>query len=352
MDFTLNEEQSAVAELAGRILADLCAPEALRAHEAAGGGIHPAAWKAMADADLLGLALPEAAGGGGYGVVEAALVAEQIGRHVAPVPYQSTTTAAMAIAAAGGHEDLLRAVVAGGAVLATAIDAAAGAVTAAGDTLTGSSSFVTWAPLADAFVVAATSDGGESSLHLVRPGAGVTVVDEDCVWGLPQGTLELTAAPASRLGGPDAVERAVEVATALNCATVAGLCEGATRITAGYVSEREQFGTRIGTFQAVGQRMADSYIDTQGVQLTAQQAAWRLAEGLPAAEAVHVAKWWAAWGGHRVAHAAQHLHGGIGLDLEYPVHRYFRWIKVLELQLGSGTEHLRRLGALLAAEPV
>jgi alkylation response protein AidB-like acyl-CoA dehydrogenase len=186
----------------------------------------------------------------------------------------------------------------------------------------------------------------------VQPGEGVTVVEEDCVWGLPQGTVELAAAPARRLGGAEAVERVVEVATALNCATVAGLCEGATRITAAYVSEREQFGARIGTFQAVGQRMADSYIDTQGAHLTARQAAWRLSVGLPSAEAVHIAKWWAAWGGHRVAHAAQHLHGGIGLDVEYPVHRYFRWIKVLELQLGSGTEHLRRLGALIAAEPV
>ena len=115
------------------------------------------------------------------------------------------------------------------------------------------------------------------------------------------------------------------------------------------MSEREQFGTKIGTFQAVGQRMADAYIDTQGVQLTARQAAWRLAEGLPADEELHIAKFWAADGGHRVVHAAQHLHGGIGIDVDYPVHRYFRWAKVLELQLGSGTEHLRQLGR--AASP-
>jgi alkylation response protein AidB-like acyl-CoA dehydrogenase len=352
MDFNLNEEQSAVGELAAKILADICTPDALRTHEAAGGGVHVAAWKAMADADLLGLALPESAGGGGYTVLEAALIAEQVGRHVAPVPYVATTVAGLALADAGGHDELLGRVATGAAVLAIAVDDGAGSVTVAGDTLTGSASFVTWAPVADGFVVAAASDGGEQGLFLVQPGEGVTVVEEDCVWGLPQGTVELAAAPARRLGGAEAVERVVEVATALNCATVAGLCEGATRITAAYVSEREQFGARIGTFQAVGQRMADSYIDTQGAHLTARQAAWRLSVGLPSAEAVHIAKWWAAWGGHRVAHAAQHLHGGIGLDVEYPVHRYFRWIKVLELQLGSGTEHLRRLGALIAAEPV
>lgn len=352
MDFTLDEEQSAVADLAARILADLSGPEALRAHEQAGGGLLAPAWKAMAEADLLGLALPESAGGGGYTVLEASLIAEQVGRHVTPVPYAATTAAALAVAAAGGHDDLLGQVARGEAVLAVAVDDTAGSVTASGDVLTGGFAFVAWAPLADAFVVAAASDGGERSLHLVRPGDGVVVHEEDAIWGLPQGTLELSAAPSVRLGDADAVARVVEVATTLNCATVAGLCEGATRITATYVSEREQFGSRIGTFQAVGQRMADSYIDTQGVQLTSHQAAWRLANDLPAAEAVHVAKYWAAWGGHRVAHAAQHLHGGIGLDLDYPVHRYFRWIKVLELQLGSGTEHLRRLGALIAAEPV
>jgi alkylation response protein AidB-like acyl-CoA dehydrogenase len=354
MDFNLDEEQSAVAELAAKILSDLCSPDALKAHEAAGGGIHTATWKAMADADLLGLALPESAGGGGYTVLEAALIAEQVGRHVAPVPYASTTAAALALAAAGGHDELLGRVATGAAVLAIAVDPAAGAVTAssAGDSLTGSASFVTWAPIADAFVVAAATDGGDAGLYLVAPGAGVTIVDEDCVWGLPQGTVELAAAAATKVGDGAAVEHLLELATALNCATVAGLCEGATRITATYVSEREQFGARIGTFQAVGQRMADSYIDTQGVQLTAQQAAWRLSAGMPAADDLHIAKWWAAWGGHRVAHAAQHLHGGIGLDVEYPIHRYFRWIKVLELQLGSGTEHLRQLGASIAAEPV
>lgn len=356
MDFELDEEQSAIVDLAGRILSDICNPEALKAHEAAGGGVHEAAWKAMAEADLLGLALPEAVGGGGYTILEAALIAQQVGRHVAPVPYASTTAAALALAGTpgGGHDELLRRVAGGEAVLAVAIDPAAGAVTASagGDALTGSVSFVTWAPVADALVVAATTDGGEGGLYLVTPGAGVTVVEEDCMWGLPQGTVELSAAPAVAVGDAGAAARLLEIATALNCATVAGLCEGATRITATYVSEREQFGTRIGTFQAVGQRMADSYIDTQGVQLTAQQAAWRLSAGLPASDELHIAKWWATWGGHRVAHAAQHLHGGIGLDVEYPIHRYFRWIKVLELQLGSGTEHLRQLGASIAAEPV
>ena len=87
----------------------------------------------------------------------------------------------------------------------------------------------------------------------------------------------------------------------------------------------------------MGQRAADAYIDTEAVRLTAWQAAWRLSEGRPATEEVAVAKFWAAEGGQRVAHAAQHLHGGIGVDLDYPLHRYFLWAKQLELTLGGAT---------------
>lgn len=360
MDFEPTEDQAALAELAAKILRDLCTPEALRAHEQSGDPTLAAAWSTFAEADLLGVALPESIGGGGYGVLEAALVAEQVGRHVAPIPYVPTTACALVLAGAGGHDDLLRGVVAGDVVLAPALseggtDSGAAPVTTADadGRLTGEKRFVPWGAHADRVLVPATGADGGVSLHLVDPrGEGVTVLAEDAMWGLPQATIELAGAPSAVVGGADAVAALERTATALLCATVAGACEGALRITAAYVSEREQFGTKIGTFQAVAQRMADAYIDTQGVRLTAIQAAWRLAEGLPADAEVHAAKFWAADGGHRVAHAAQHLHGGVGMDVDFPVHRYFRWIKVLEQHLGSGTEHLRRLGALLAAEPV
>ncbi|MBP7631345.1 MAG: acyl-CoA dehydrogenase, partial [Acidimicrobiales bacterium] len=112
---------------------------------------------------------------------------------------------------------------------------------------------------------------------------------------------------------------------------------------------RRQFGSPIATFQAVAHRAADAYIDTEAIRLTARQAAWRLGEGLPADEALAIAKFWAAEGAHRVTHAAQHLHGGIGVDADYPVHRTFRWARHLELSLGGGTVHLQRLGLILAA---
>ena len=108
-----------------------------------------------------------------------------------------------------------------------------------------------------------------------------------------------------------------------------------SRMTAEYTKEREQFDRVIATFQAVGQRAADAYIDTEAIRLTAWQAVWRLADGLPAAEHAASAKFWAAEGGQRVVHAAQHLHGGVGVDRDYPLHRYFLWTKKHELFLGG-----------------
>ncbi len=127
------------------------------------------------------------------------------------------------------------------------------------------------------------------------------------------------------------------------------MCAEALRLTAEFTKTREQFGVAIATFQAVGHRAADAYIDTEAVRLTAWQACWRLAAGLPAAEEVAIAKFWAAWGGQRVVHAAQHLHGGIGVDKDYPLHRYFLYAKHLELTLGGATHQLLRLGKMIAA---
>jgi alkylation response protein AidB-like acyl-CoA dehydrogenase len=153
------------------------------------------------------------------------------------------------------------------------------------------------------------------------------------------------------LQGRPIVEWIVERATTAICATVAGVCEQAVGMTAEYTKTREQFDRPIASFQAVGQRAADAFIDAEAIRLTAWQAAWRIDAGLPASAEVAVAKFWAADGGQRVVHAAQHLHGGIGVDRDYPLHRYFLWAKYLELTLGGATSHLIDLGALLAAEP-
>jgi alkylation response protein AidB-like acyl-CoA dehydrogenase len=140
-------------------------------------------------------------------------------------------------------------------------------------------------------------------------------------------------------------ERAV-VAT---CAMQVGVCERALRLTASYTGERKQFGVPIGSFQAVQHRMADGFIDLAAMRWTMWRAAWKLASGQTAARDAAVAKFWASEAAARIATSAQHLHGGMGVDVDYPVHRYLLWAKSLELSFGAAGEHLAWLGRDLAS---
>jgi len=186
--------------------------------------------------------------------------------------------------------------------------------------------------------------------------AGVGRQRQDTTTGTPEALVTLDGV---RLGG-DAVlgpvdegtvlRFLVEHATVAACAVMAGLTAEAVRMTGEYTTAREQFGRPIATFQAVGQRAADAYVDAHAIRLTMLQAAWRLANGAPADREVAIAKYWASAGGQRVVHAAQHLHGGMGVDRDYPLHRYFLLAKQLELYLGGASRQLLALGRILAAE--
>ena len=160
------------------------------------------------------------------------------------------------------------------------------------------------------------------------------------------------------------------------CARQLGVVERALELTAAYAGERHQFGTPIGGFQAVRHRLADGYIDVDAVRLSLWQAAWRLAnasedpqagpaaaahagddrpDGAPGHDpetdvdvAIATAKYWAAEAGHRVAHTAVHIHGGVGIDVDHDVHRYFVAAKRGEFAVGGATAQLHRLGELLA----
>jgi alkylation response protein AidB-like acyl-CoA dehydrogenase len=223
-------------------------------------------------------------------------------------------------------------------------------------TLRGTKTCVPAGPIADWFLVSAATGPGTVGVFVVDAHApGVTVTPLVTTSGSAEAHLDLDGAGGEPLGpvedGRDVVEWIVEHATSGQCSMAAGVCKEAVALTAEYAKSREQFDRPIATFQAVAQRAADAYIDAEAVQLTARQAAWRLSEGLPATEAVAIAKFFAAEGGQRVVHAAQHIHGGVGVDRSYPLHRYFLLAKQLELSLGGTTANLLKLGALMAAEP-
>jgi acyl-CoA dehydrogenase len=152
--------------------------------------------------------------------------------------------------------------------------------------------------------------------------------------------------------GSEILEWTLNRATVAICALVSGVAEQAVRLTAQYTTDRKQFDRAIGTFQAVGQRMADCFIDMQGIELTMLQAATHLDEGRDDALEIATAKFWAAEGGHHIAHTALHVHGGISIDVDFPIHRYFLWLKQYEFTLGAATPELLRIGKELAETPI
>jgi acyl-CoA dehydrogenase len=199
--------------------------------------------------------------------------------------------------------------------------------------------------------------GEDVGLFLVWPkGDGITLERQETMNHEPQFVVKLDGmqvSDAARIGeiadGHDNLRWILDRTMTGLCAISAGAAEEALRITAEYTTTRKQFDRAIGTFQAVGQRLADSYIDTEGMKLTMLQAATHLAEGEASPEEVAVAKYWASEGGSRVGHAALHVHGGISIDLDYPIHRYFLWLKQYEFTLGAATPSLRDLGRMIAA---
>jgi 3-oxocholest-4-en-26-oyl-CoA dehydrogenase beta subunit len=364
MDFRFTQEQDEAAELAASILKDRATNERMKAVEADGDRFDRDLWAALGEAGLLGLALPEQYDGAGLGLVELCRVLVEVGRTVAPVPLAAHGAASRFLAEAGSDE--LRAAwlpraASGAAVLTAAVaeerswapERPTTVATPDGDgyRLTGSKAVVPAGPYADAFLVPADTPDGVV-VFLVEPGdAGVSVVaqtfsDRDTVARLDLDGVQLGA---DRVVGPDHRLRQLLVLT--GAAEQLGVTEGALRLTASYAKTREQFGRPIATFQAVSQRLADGYIDVLGQRLTLWSAAWRLDQGLPADTEVAIAKLWAADAGHRLAHTAVHVHGGVGIDLDGETHRYFTTAKRFEFLHGGATEQALTIGRALAAEP-
>lgn len=368
MDFSMDEEQQAIAELAGRVLGDRSGNEQLRTLERAEGPrFDRELWASLATTGVLGAFVPEAHGGAGLDLVALGATLEHLGRTAAAVPLWETLGLGVpAIAEFASQElaaEVLSAVAAGTMVLTAAWHEDGGEPLApttvaarAGDgwTLTGTRICVPAATIADAVLVPAAIEDGSVGLFLVRSrGDGVGIEPLDTTFGDPQGAVLLAEAPASLVAaGHESLRWAYERAVATQCAVATGVCAEALRLTAEYTKERKQFDVPIASFQAVAHRAADSYVDTEAIRLTARQALWRLSVGKPASAEVATAKYWAAFGGQRVVHTAQHLHGGVGVDRDYPLHRYFLAAKQIELQLGGTTRQLLALGRIIATEPV
>jgi 3-oxocholest-4-en-26-oyl-CoA dehydrogenase beta subunit len=359
-------------------------------------GFDPGLWRDLAKAEVLCATLPESLGGAGpwssgQGLLEQCSVLTEVGRAVAPAPYLgSIVLGASALAAFGTPEQQRRWAqpAARGELLLTAAieEAAAGCdadpasadpasadpasadpVGPTGWVVSGTATIVPGAPWADAILVPARTDDGVRVFVVERSDRGVSVQPQALTDGVTAGQVTLDGVPlgADRLlSGRHVAEWLVARGTVGLCAVQLGVTERALELTAEYASDRVQFARPIGTFQAVAQRLADAWIDVEAIRLTMWQAAWLLASreagqlaspqagadggGTSIRAAISTAKFWAADAGHRVAHTAVHVHGGVGIDVSYPLHRYFAAAKHNEFALGGATTQLRHIGAELA----
>ena len=371
MDFAFTDEQRAVSEAAMGLLGGLVDPERILAVEQTDDMVDRELWAALSAADLLGLAVPEAHGGAGYGLTELCLLLQAQGNVVAPVPLWATLVLGALPLAQFGSPELqarwLPGVVAGDVMLTAALNGVAMGVhgvppvtaTAVGDgwVLNGTELAVPQAHLAQRIVVPAHTADEEIVLLLVDPQAPGVSLERTVTTNReihPHLHLTDVAVPAGDVlvdptSARAALETLVMAATAGLCALQVGVCESALRQTALYLNQRNQFGRPLSSFQGTMLRAADAAIDIEAMRVTLWNATWLFDTGRDATDAVQVAKWQASERGQRTVHATQHLHGGMGADITYPIHRYFLWGKQLELLLGGPSLQLARIGAGIAA---
>lgn len=368
MDFNLNDDQNAIKDVVDRIFADLCADDVIKDVYSAEQPLHRELWKQLAEAGLLGTSLPEAVGGMELGFTETCLLLEAQGRSVAPMPLLETVVeCALPLArhARGEAVDaLLKQVVTGQAMLA-AVRPYNGlqsnsplAARRQGDSwiLSGSSASTAWAPVATHFVVSTRDGSGQELVFLIQPdSAAIRQVEQTLIGGICAATLHFNdlVLPASALVASGELAREFLntrdnlTMTGLAATQVGTLEEGLKR-TAEYDNERKQFGRPLSSFQAVAHQAADAYMEIEALRGVYWRAVDDIDNGRDVGLIAHAAKYWLCRAGHQVAHTVMHLHGGMGQDLEYPIHRFFTWAKRHERTLGAATEHSRAIGNLIA----
>jgi alkylation response protein AidB-like acyl-CoA dehydrogenase len=370
MDFKLSDDQNAIKDVVDRIFADLCSDDRIKGEYAAARPLHRELWQQLAAAGVLGASLPEEVGGSGLGFAESCLMLEAQGRSVAPVPLLETVVESALPLARHARSDrvdtLLGEVCRGEAVIA-AVRPYRGLqektpllATSSGDdwTLSGSSASTPWAPLATHFLISVRDAGGRDLLLLTPADqADVQSVEQTLIGGGCAATLQFdnaTLPSSALLASGDAATALLEYRAQLTLTGLAaqqvGVLEEGLKRTAAYDNERRQFGRPLSSFQAVAHQAADAYMEIEALRGVYWRALDDIDAGRDASLSAHAAKYWLCRAGHRVAHTVLHLHGGMGQDLEYPIHRFFTWAKRNERYLGSATEHSRAIGSLIAGD--
>ncbi|MGH9018309.1 MAG: acyl-CoA dehydrogenase family protein [Acidimicrobiales bacterium] len=366
MDFELSDDQRALQSAAADLLDDRCPPSRVRDVGAAPGHLDTALWKAMAEQGWLAVEVTESDGGLGLGLVETVVLCEQLGRHVAPVPFLGSVLAGRALASALSAGEIEPGTVLGGPDVATwvarlsngeAVGAVAwsrrpGAVTARGEgdrwTLSGRSDLVVYGPAADVVVVFADVEGSPG-LFALAPGGSQRPHSEPAMdITRDVGWLTLEAEPGLRLGGADGADDLLNRAATAVSAEMLGAADHVLEMTVEYAKDRVQFGRPIGSFQAVKHRCADMLVDVEGMRSATYYAAWAVgADDTEAAAAASVAKTWGSDAARRVMASGLQVHGGIGFTWEHDLHLFLKRSQLDQMGFGDAGFHRERLARIL-----
>ena len=385
MDFDLSADQVALRDAAAALLDDRCGMAVVR-RACDNGGFDAGLWAAMVEQGWTGIAVPESLGGVGLGTVEAAVLLEQAGAHLAPVPLTQQLVALAVLADGPWGERLLS----GDAI---ACVARTPLQRAADGTVSGRCEPVIYGARADVLVVPAAADARIPAADvsaLASAAAGMPAADDD-VPAAPAGAaagrlaaddggelvavdlagvgrspepamdqtrelawIELDAAPAVTVGGADEAEAHLDRGAVFHSAEMLGGAETVMSLAVEYAKVREQFGRPIGSFQAVKHRCADMLVDVEGMRSAVYHAAWALgsddgsaAGRAQAVETAAVAKIWCSDAAVRVAESALQVHGGIGFTWEADVHLHLKRAQLDQVAFGDARHHRTRLAAIL-----
>jgi alkylation response protein AidB-like acyl-CoA dehydrogenase len=398
VDFDLSDDQEALVSAAAALLESRATIEQVRKVAGAGAGAGAGAetgteadaeggagnpghidrnlWAQMAEQGWLAVERPEASGGLGMGFVEVAVLCEQVGRHLAPVPFAGTVLALEAIASvsgegsaqSAGRSELVERLSSGEAIGAVAWTRRPGQVVAErsdgagagaengpdnGWVVTGRPDPVVFGPVADVVIVPAEISGsrGSRELFLVESPPDTSRKSQpamDLTRSL--GWLELDATPASLLAGPGAFSRLADRAAVAISAEMLGAAQRVLDMTVQYAKDRVQFGRPIGSFQAVKHRCADMLVDVEGMRSAVYYAAWCIAADSPdASSAASAAKIWCSEAAARVMASGLQVHGGIGFTWEHDMHLYVKRSQLDQVSFGDTSWHHDRLADMLRA---
>ena len=368
MDFSYSEEQNKIKELSSKIFQNNNEHELLRKIEESGSPFHKKLWKELASSGLLGTAFNKDLGGTDLGFVEINIILEQLGYHISNIPFiQTIVSTGMAINEFGSQKlrnFFIPKIISGELILTTALNETGRLDLNKSDIelkkingvnrISGKKYLVSYAEESDFILIPYKDEENHSLCFIDTESKGLIFSKLETTTREPHALLTLEEVEIDDNLILCSSSKTIDVLNWINLRTITSICsltigvaQACLDMTVNYSKERKAFNRTIASFQAVGHRAANSFIDLSCLRLVTEQAISLLEHGKEAAREVSIAKIWSGDVAHRTSYTAQHLHGGMGADKDYALYRYCLWAKQLELTQGSSAYHLNNLGSMI-----